>query len=132
MRILFINPNVTDAITEHQMDDTLGPDWLTYHRNPSCQIVSLRPDDERNPITALVYIDRETNEGFLVTFNLSDKATYKLVAVSNETGEALYDRTFPASGPADGVKLGSVGTVLLASVTWEIRDMAGVTILRSA
>ena len=113
--------------------ESLAPDFRLFVEDPSCVHIPLTlaqsGDGDGDAGYAVLYVNKETDEAYLLTLNLPKKATYSLTATGGDGAEA-FSHSFATLGAVCGVHLEL--SVVASTLVWQISDSAGTVILTSA
>ena len=122
-----------------QLEKEIGPTFLEYLGNPSCDRHVFRNKTPRTNAIGTLFVDRKTKTAFLLLLDMptieSDDDTknqYTLRArLEDGTNEVVH--TFSGTLSRNhGLRINRLSSTLLAIVAWEITDSSGVALLHSS
>ena len=117
--------------TEQQLEEYIGPTFREFVGNPNCRKVALVDADDSFGGHAVLYLNENTNEAFLIAIGMPETDELYTLHVSTGDGERNAVRGFEAQGGILGVRIEDLSASAIASVTWDITNAAGAVILSS-
>jgi len=117
--------------TTEQVEALLGPDFNSF-QSPYTLVRVLNPVPGSTNMHATVFVNENTKQAFLLAVGLPDQSAPFTLTATSADGQEQFSRGFERMSVYTGIRLGELPTVsMVASLTWEITDATGRTILRA-
>ena len=119
--------------TAAELEPLVGPTITEFLKDPSAERITLTPTRSGDPSWANVFV-KEDGSAFLLFKDLprTTGGGYQL-RVQLAGGGTEHVHSFDGTGPTfGGVRMIELNAAVLAAATWQITDLAGNVVLRSA
>ncbi len=117
--------------TQKQLEDYIGPTFREFVGNPNCRKVALVDENDSFGGHAVLYLNENTNQVFLLAIGMPDSDERYTLHVTTGDGERTALRGFEAQSGVHGLRLDNLSKPMIASITWDITNAAGAVILSS-
>ena len=121
-----------------QLEKEIGPTFLEFLGNPSCERHVFRNKTPRTNAIGTLFVDRKTKTAFLLLLDMptieSDDDTKNQYTLRARLEDGTYEVVHTFSGTLSrnyGLRINRLSSTLLAIVAWEITDSSGVALLHS-
>jgi hypothetical protein len=118
--------------TQRSVQDLAGPQISDFVGNPNCDTIALASTDGSSDAHAVLYIKEGSGESCLLSFDLPEDVEPFSIIARTETGEIAVSHDFNRDSAIGGTYFNAIAVAALNNVIWEVVDITGACLLRSA